>query len=53
VNWFMKLICITCVDTVQLNFIKVSWLLTVKFFNGYIYSHGRVKISNLLNRVSH
>jgi hypothetical protein len=50
----MRLMLIPCVDTVYSGIsFKCSWLFTVKFINENMYSHGRVKISNLLNILLH
>jgi hypothetical protein len=57
-TWSVKLmILILCINTVyngiSLKMLLVCWPLTVRFINENVYSHGRVKISDVLSRLLH
>jgi hypothetical protein len=49
-RWSLFLVLTLCIA----EFVwKCSWLFTTKFINVNMYSHGRGKISNLMNRFQH
>jgi hypothetical protein len=53
-QFFMDVILIPCIDIVCSRISSTNfWLCTIGFINETIYSHGRVMISNLLNRLVH